>query len=229
MTIKEFFKKTNSPIVWLNLLGVMVLFIIIFMGTLWWMDLYTRHGESVDVPDLKGTSLWEANEELERLGLNCIILDSVYNTRLPQDQVIEQTPSAGTTVKEGRGIYITISTRYAPKQVIPEIINNCSYREAESKLRALGFKVAGVSYISGNKDWVYSIKQNSKSVYAGQKVDTSIPLTIVIGNSNMLELNESGMVYEGYDSLGPSRPIANDAIEEDIDEGIHEITDEEIF
>lgn len=220
MTIKEFFRKVNSPIVWLNLLGVLVMFIVIFMGTLWWMDIYTRHGESVDVPDLKGVSLWEADETLEQLGLRCIILDSVYNTRLPQDQIIEQTPSAGTTVKEGRGIYLTISTRYAPQQAIPEVINNCSYREAEAKLRAIGFKLGGVTYISGNKDWVYGIKQNGKNVYAGQKVDTSIPLTIVIGNNNMMETDESGMMYQGYDSLGPRHPIENEEIDELFDEEV---------
>lgn len=220
MTIKEFFHKVNSPIVWLNLLGVLVMFIVIFMGMLWWMDIYTRHGESVDVPELKGTSLWEADETLDQLGLRCIILDSVYNTRLPQDQVIEQTPSAGTTVKEGRGIYLTISTRYAPQQAIPEVINNCSYREAEAKLRALGFKLGGVNYISGNKDWVYGIKQNGKNVYAGQKVDTSIPLTIVIGNNNMMEIDESGMMYEGYDSLGPRHPIENEEIDDLFDEEV---------
>ena len=36
-------------------------------------------------------------------------------------------------------------------------MDNSSLRQAEAKLRALGFKITEPEYISGEKDWVYSL------------------------------------------------------------------------
>lgn len=214
MTLKEFCDKTFSPLVWVNLLGILLTVIIIGFATLWWMDIYTRHGESIDVPDLTNTTLPEAEQKLGDLGLQGYVLDSIYNTHLEQGTVLEQSPAAGTTVKEGREIMLTISTRHAPTQAIPNIINNCSYREAESKLRAIGFKIGNIEYTSGDKDWVYGVKQRGTSVFAGQKVDTSIPLTLVIGGNSTMETDEDGSIYEGLDST--YNTSSEESIEEEI-------------
>lgn len=215
MTSKEFFDKTFSPIVWVNLLGILLFVIIIGFATLWWMDIYTRHGESIDVPDLTNMTIGEAEQKLEDLGLESFIIDSVFNTHIPQGTVLEQSPTAGSTVKEGREIMLTISTQLAPAKAIPNIVNNCSYREAESKLRAIGFKISNVEYTSGDKDWVYGVKQNGRTVYAGQKIDTSIPLTLVIGGNSTMETDEDGSIYDAMDSTDYDNNI-DETIEEEL-------------
>lgn len=56
---------------------VVVLAGVIF-GVLAALDAYTRHGEAVVVPDVKGLSLAEAQTMFADRGLNCVVADSSY-------------------------------------------------------------------------------------------------------------------------------------------------------
>ena len=46
---------------------------------------------------------------------------------------------------------------------VPDIMDNSSLRQAEAKLRALGFRVTEPEYISGEKDWVYSVTYKGRT------------------------------------------------------------------
>ena len=46
-------------------------------------DIYTRHGEAVIVPDVKGMGVEEAEKMFRNRGLVCIALDSSYVKILP--------------------------------------------------------------------------------------------------------------------------------------------------
>ena len=61
-------------------------------------------------------------------------------------------------------------------------MDNSSLRQAEAKLRALGFKITEPEYISGEKDWVYSIKYRGRDLKAGEKVPHEAVLTLTVGN-----------------------------------------------
>ncbi|RZK11013.1 MAG: PASTA domain-containing protein, partial [Flavobacterium sp.] len=60
---------------------------------------YTKHGEGMNVPDLKGKSIEEAVTILEDLGLR-YELDSVYIMDRTPGIVIEQNPDPETFVKD---------------------------------------------------------------------------------------------------------------------------------
>ena len=48
------------------------------------LDIYTRHGEAVIVPDVKGMGVEEAEKMFRNRGLVCIVSDSSYvKTFLP--------------------------------------------------------------------------------------------------------------------------------------------------
>ena len=53
MTIKEFFSFKTNKYFWLNLIAMMAVVILLLFGVLKWLDVYTRHGEAVVVPDVK--------------------------------------------------------------------------------------------------------------------------------------------------------------------------------
>lgn len=196
MTGKEFARKIFSPIVWLNLGGMALVVVLVCLATNWWMKSYTHHGVAVDVPDLKGKNIDEAMQTLSELELEAVIVDSSYNKRLAPGIILEQTPGFGSRVKAGRQIYLTINARNEPTLPIPNIIGNCSYREAEAKLQALGFTLGPCEYIAGDKDFVLGVKCRGRNVTNGQRVSTETPITLVIGNSET-EYDENGELYTG--------------------------------
>ncbi len=182
--MNKFFGKLTSPIVYWNLIMLVLVSIVLLIVLWFWMKDYSHHGESVEVPQIKGMLLPDAEYELEKQGLVMVISDSSYNRNLPAGTVLELTPDAGSKVKTGRNIYLTINTRNVPTLPIPDIADNCSLREAEARLKSLGFKLGTIEYAPGDKDWVLSVKCKGRYVVAGDRVEIDCPITLVVGNNS---------------------------------------------
>lgn len=197
--MKQFFRKIFSPMVYWNIIAMGVVFIGILIALAVWMDRYTHHGEGVDVPNLKGMMFNDASYELERLGLNAVISDSSYNRSLPAGAILEQIPAGGARVKDGRNIYLVVNAKETPTLPIPDIADNCSLREAEAQLKALGFKLGPIEYAFGDKDWVLDVKCRGRKVFPGERIPIDVPVVLVVGN------NDSGDGFEeeifGLDSI----------------------------
>lgn len=181
ISLKEFFSFKRNRFFWLNLTAMIVVVIGAAWGTLHWLDNYTRHGQSVTVPNVKGLPLRAAENEINKLGLNAIAIDSNYVKGMPAGAVLEQTPESNSKVKEGRTVYLTINTADVPKIAIPDIIDNSSSRQAEARLRAMGFKLTAPELIEGEKDWVYGVKYKEHQLMSGDKVPRESVLTLCIG------------------------------------------------
>ena len=181
ISLKEFFSFKRNRFFWLNLIAMIVVVIGAAWGTLHWLDNYTRHGQSVTVPNVKGLPLRAAENEINKLGLNAIAIDSNYVKGMPAGAVLEQTPESNSKVKEGRTVYFTINTADVPKIAIPDIIDNSSSRQAEARLRAMGFKLTAPELIEGEKDWVYGVKYKEHQLMSGDKVPRESVLTLCIG------------------------------------------------
>ncbi len=54
MTIKDFFSFRQNRFFWANILAMAVVVVGLLFGVLKGLDIYTRHGEAVIVPDVKG-------------------------------------------------------------------------------------------------------------------------------------------------------------------------------
>lgn len=195
MTGKEFIHKVFSPVVWINLLGMSLLLLLVSLGTIWWMKSYTHHGDGVDVPNVKGILYDDAQFELRQMDLDAIIIDSIYDKRLAPGIVVDQTPGAGSRVKSGREIYLTVNAKHEPTMPLPNIIDNCSVREAEAKLMALGFKIGAPIFVEGTKDWVLGVKVKGRSIQNGERVPISSPISLVVGNSEV-EFDENEVVID---------------------------------
>lgn len=161
---------------------------------IWWMHSYTRHGEGVDVPNVKGKLISDAQYELDEMGLEGVVIDSIYDKRLKPGMVVEQTPGFGSRVKVGREIFLKVNAKGEPTLPLPKIIGNCSLHEAEANLRALGFKIGPYEYVDGDKDLVLGVKLRGRNVATGDRVPLTTPITLVVGN-NEIERDENEMVY----------------------------------
>lgn len=196
MALETIRKKLFGPVVYWNLIAMVLVGVALCIGLWVWMLQYTKHGESVEVPELKGMMLGDAEYVLEKLDLLAVVIDSAYVREKPAGVVLEQTPGAGSRVKSGREIYLTVNQKQTPTNTIPDIAGNCSRREAEARLRALGFKIGPMEFVPGDPDWVIALKVNGREVYAGERVPCDAPVVLVVGNSDADEAGEDEDLME---------------------------------
>lgn len=193
MTIKEFFSFRRNGYFWGNLLLMIVVVVGGVFGVLKGLDMYTRHGEAVVVPDVKGMNVVQAQKTFSDRGLQAVVSDSTYRKELPAGCILEYNPAAGQKVKEGRIIYLTINTLNVPLQVVPDVADNSSQRQAEARLLASGFKLAEFDTVPGERDWVYGVRYQDRLLEIGAKVPMGAVLTLMVG--------DGGELHEVSDSL----------------------------
>ena len=110
------------------------------------------------------------------------VTDTGYVKTLPPGCILEQSPAPGARVKSGHGISVTINATSSPTITLPDVIDNCSLREAMAKLTAMGFKLGQPEFIAGEKDWVYGILVKGRHVASGDKIPVDDVLIIQVGN-----------------------------------------------
>jgi beta-lactam-binding protein with PASTA domain len=182
MAPSEFFSKLTSRYLWLNLAGILAVIIVLCVGAQVMMGVYTHHGEAIALPDVRKHSYESAVAVLEDLGMEAQVTDTGYVKTLPPGTILEMMPVAGTMVKSGRIVYLTINAANTPTLTLPDVIDNSSLREARAKLMSMGFKVGEPQYVFGEKDWVYGILVNGHNVTAGQRISIEATLVIQVGN-----------------------------------------------
>ncbi len=208
MKAKEFFGKFASTFLWGNLLAMVLVVIVLCLGVNYGMKLYTHHGEGIKVPKIEGMLISNARSMAEADGLNIMVSDSGYNKKLPADCILAQNPGPGTMVKQGHTVYVTVNSPSSPTFAIPDVVDNCSFREAEAKLMAIGFKLQPPQYVSGEKDWVYGILCKGRRVSTGDHVSIDTPLTLMVGSG----------VYDAGDEIDYIEPEYRMMQSGDVDE-----------
>ena len=203
MNAKIFFGKFKSGYLLGHLLAMVLVVVLFCLGIWYGLRLYTHHGEGIVIPDLSGMNSMQARELLEANELYMVVNDSGYNKRKPAETILAQLPAAGMKVKAGRTIYVTVNSLQSPSIALPDLIDNSSYREAEARLKALGFKLQETKVIEGEKDWVYGIQANGRNLESGDMVSIETPLTLVIGRGMYGEedelMDEDDILYDEED------------------------------
>ena len=182
MTLQPFFKKIFSKIVLLNCLGMIVLTVVLGYVAIEFVSCYTQPGDSVKVPNVRGQKIETVEKKLEALGLRVEVTDTGYIDTYVGGVVLDQFIEPGKMVKPGRVIKLVINASSARAIAVPSLADNCSRREAEARLRAIGFKNIRVEFTPGDKDWLYNIKVGDKPLKTGTKVPVTALLTLVVGD-----------------------------------------------
>lgn len=160
----------------------LIVFSFLMMKYLKWR---TNHGQFVEVPELAGKTLDVAEIELRDNDLVLVVQDSAnYNPDYPKYSVIEQSPEAGSLVKEERKIYITLNPSGYRKVEVPEIIRK-TYRQAKPTLEAIGFEIGKITYVNDiGKDEVISMSHNGEPLTPGTLLPKTSKIDVVLGNGN---------------------------------------------
>ncbi len=165
-----------------NLVWMLIVSIILFIGLNYWLHAYTRHDQATTVPSIKGITVEEADEILSRLNLRYEIIDSIHNDRKTPGIILEQIPAPESKIKEGRVVYITINAK-TPRLIKVPNLANTSVRQAETQLKSLGFRDVVIEYKSSPyKDLVLSIEYKGREVMAGEKIPIVDRIVIIAGS-----------------------------------------------
>lgn len=215
MNAKDFFGKLMSRYLLLNLLAMVVVVGLLCVGVKYGLELYTHHGEGIEVPELKGMSFQKAHLLLEEKQLIIVVADSGYNKQLPANCILAQTPGQGQRVKRGHAIYVTVNSPMSPTFALPDIVDNTSVREAEAKLTAMGFKLLPVKNVPGEKDWVYGIECRGRRVSNGERIAIDQPLTLLVGGGTFDESEDVDYVGSDYTEGTSVDAFLNGGVETD--------------
>lgn len=143
--LKQFGRETwaflKSPI-FLKNLAVLV----VFLGALFFLlkgslNLYTHHGEKLEVHDYRGMTVQEARKKARQRSFSIVIMDSVFLLNQPPNQVIAQDPRPFSQVKQNRSIYLTVTRSTPPDVPLPSLIGSDEFEQYRRKLERLDIEL----------------------------------------------------------------------------------------
>ena len=148
------------------------------------LGIFTRHGRHREVPEMVGLSLDEATELAARNGgLRIEVSDSLFVPIFDGGVVLEQNPKAGTEVKNGRRIFVTVNS-YRQKMVEIPYVTGFSLRQAKNNLESVGLEIERLEYVEDiATNYILSQKFGGRTIEEGQKVEAEIGsgITLVVG------------------------------------------------
>lgn len=148
------------------------------------LGIFTRHGRYREVPEMVGLSLDEATELAARNGgLRIEVSDSLFVPIYDGGVVLEQNPKAGTEVKNGRRIFVTVNS-YRQKMVEIPYVTGFSLRQAKNNLESVGLEIERLEYVEDiATNYILSQKFGGRTIEEGQKVEAEIGsgITLVVG------------------------------------------------
>ena len=179
------FKFLFSKVFFKQIILSFLTIIIIVLITLNWLKSYTDHGLTIEVPDVTGLSINEANIILEKKKLVYKIQDSSnYNPKFISGAVIEQEPKAGSKVKKNRKIYLILNPKNYKKTPFPNVVRK-TFRQAKLSIEAVGFRLGDIEYVDDlGKDEVIEVRFRNKIINPGDLIRKKSKIDIVLGNGN---------------------------------------------
>ncbi|VBB47380.1 PASTA domain containing protein [uncultured Paludibacter sp.] len=165
-----------------NILIALAIIVGLAWGTFILISIYTNHGKTEQVPNLKGLTTEKAQMLLDNHNLKMEIIDSVYTKDAPLGSIIEQNPFPQSIVKSGRSVYLIVNSKRVRQVTIPSLVD-ISLRQAEAMLTSMGIQIGRVSYApSDYKDLILDIQYKGKSISAGTKLPEGSSVVLIAGN-----------------------------------------------
>ena len=145
------------------------------------LNIYTRHGQAVPVPDFTGLSMEAAAGLAKKSRMKYQVVDSVYTARVMRGCVAEQNPRPGFRVKKRRTISLTINAFRPEMAAVPDLVD-LPLRQAISLIESSGLIMGTLRYkpdLSVNV--VLNQLFNGKEISPGDSVQKGSVIDLVLG------------------------------------------------
>ena len=178
-------QETNSGSVFKWILRNIVLAIVFVVALVVVINLllgmFTNHGETITVPDLTSMSVSEASREAGSHKLRVEVTDSIYVRRMAKGAVYSQNPKAGSQVKKGRRILLTINALHSKKVTMPNLVGY-SMRQAKAELNSRGLTLGKLTYVSDiATNNILRQVYNNREIKPGKQIESGAVIDLVVG------------------------------------------------
>ena len=146
----------------------------------------TRHGKTVLAPDFTNLTVAQAQVLAQENNVAVKVVDSVFVRRLSGGVVYRQLPTAGSKVKQGRSIVLTINS-VVPRKVVMPNLYGYSVTEARSELQNRGLNMGYLEYVKDiATNTVLAQSVDGVEVKAGELVvsGSSVDLTVAVASED---------------------------------------------
>ena len=182
-----------------NIIKAVVFFLTLVIVAQIVLKLVTHHGQMIEVPDLTSMSVDEARRAASKDNVRTEVIDSVFVRRMEKGAVYSQNPKAGTLVKKGRRVMLTINAKHAKKVSMPNLVGY-SMRQAKAELNSRGLALGKLIYVNdiATNNVLRQIYRN-REIRPGVQIESGSEIDLQVGlnsDDNMTYVpNVKGMKY----------------------------------
>lgn len=174
-----------------NIVIMAVIAVLLIIVLLLWMNVYTRHSNSITVPDFRTMSIDQVEKLCFERNLRYQIVDSTYNTSVPKGTVLEQNPPALFKVKKERTIFLTIRAYGSEQTIMPKLIN-IAKSQAIADLETAGLTLGKITYQpSSYNDLVLDQKYKGRTILGGTQIEKGSQIELIIGKGDDNDANSN--------------------------------------
>jgi eukaryotic-like serine/threonine-protein kinase len=165
----------------LSISSVVIIVLLIFK----WLAIYTKHGETVVVPEFKNKNFSEISKIAENAYVQALIIDSIYNPDEKAGQIFKQEPEFNEKVKAGRPIYLYMYSMKPPVIEMPKLVDK-SLRQATAMINSYGLKLNKVTEVYGYcQGCILKQLYNGKPIAVGEKIKKGSKIDLVVGKEQV--------------------------------------------
>lgn len=164
-----------------NIIKAVIFVAVVVLAVNIGLGLITQHGKEITVPDFTNMSFREALETGQRAGVRVEVTDSVYVRRMQRGAVFTQNPVAGSRVKKGRRVLLTINAVVPRKVTMPSLVGY-SMRQAKAELSSRGLYLGRLIYVSDiATNNVLRQLYRDHEIKPGTQVESGAAIDLVVG------------------------------------------------
>lgn len=166
------------------LVGICILYFFVYLPNT------TNHNQTVTVPDVEGKYVDQLDPFFVKTNLHYQINDSSYASDQPALTVLKQYPPAGSKVKEGRSIFLSVNQRIPPTVLVPDLIDG-SIMNAAAVLRSSQLKLGKIEVVPGPYKVVKEMQCNGQIVEASSRVPKESTIDLIVMDGLTADLTDS--------------------------------------
>lgn len=187
----KFFQFVKSKVFFIQILIAIILIILIIVVVMTSLSWYTEHDKTIEVPSLEGYKAEQIPTLVGKSELEFVISDSIYKQGAIPGAIVDQVPKAGSRVKAGRKIFLTINAYSREMVNMPQLVDY-SLRNGKVVLETVGLRIGEITYKPSEYDGLVLAQLIGKEqVRPGTKVPKGTVVDLIVGsgvgdNSNIV-------------------------------------------
>lgn len=165
-----------------------VVVLLVMTGAYYYLKHYTRQADALELVDLEGYDIVEAESILKNIDLEAVVIDSLYLPSKKGGEVVDQEPIPGSMVKKERKIYLTIARYSSPMVKLPNVIDQ-TLPLAMAKLSSFDIQIGDLQYKSSEcTNCVLAVQVNGEDVEIGSNLVKGQTVDLVVGEGESGEM-----------------------------------------